>query len=129
MNVNKMVRRWARPIRDFALGLGLYVVVAVSCMSGISSPLEIFGGSAHARLFEPASDVANLAALEPELGVDSGSTTHVQFATTTLIAPVMLALAFASLFSLNMWFARHLRLAYRRSDRRSLRVENTRRET
>lgn len=104
MNRSKLMRRMAPAARDFLTGLLLFAGVA---MSGLIDTAERGSGwlttSAHARLFElemldgivEAASIAPVAAAQPQG-----------------LAMAVLALAFASLFAVNLWFARHIRRAH-----------------
>ena len=109
MNSSKLARRWARPARDFLLGLGIYGAVAVSGLVHAGGSTEIFGSAAHARLFEQPPEFA----VESAANAPSVSEIMTLAASSDMVTPVMLAVACATLFSLNMWFARHLRQLHR----------------
>ena len=49
MATNKLLRRYGRSARDFALGLGVF---AGAAMAGVASPGCLFSTAAHARRFE-----------------------------------------------------------------------------
>lgn len=98
--------RLARPVRDFLLGLTLFTVVAVTCLAGAPDCGGLISNPAQARLFEVepvAEDLAVAFALS-QAGAASMPSLAQQF-----MALSSLALAFASVFALNLWFARQLR--------------------
>lgn len=100
----RVPRRLGRPVRDFLLGLALFVATAASgVIETMPSGTGWFASAAHARLFELApSDVV----LEAML---SGP---VSWGGPQMLALASMAAAFASVFTLNMWLARHLRQAH-----------------
>ena len=120
MTARKLVRRWVRPTRDFLLGLGVYAAVGCSGLADAGAAAQLFGGAAHARLLEhpvalqPAqsADWAGIAIIGAPAG-DRLAALAVSSSMTSVMMSTIMALAFASLFSLNLWFARHLRHAYR----------------
>ena len=103
---NLFGRRLARPVRDFLLGLTLFTVVAVTCLAGAPDCGGLISNPAQARLFEVepvAEDLAVAFALS-QAGAASMPSLSQQF-----MALSSLALAFASVFAFNLWFARQLR--------------------
>lgn len=109
MTKAKLKRRFSRPVRDFALGL---TVFAGSSLSSATEWMQLTGlicGSAHARRVEvePMPAGAGLGdqtfdALSAMPGPSLGSLEHMSLFLT-------LALAFAAVFALNLWFARHVK--------------------
>jgi len=103
MNHHKLARRMVRPLRDFLIGLALFSGVALSgvldvCQGGVCQG-GLFASSAHARMFtpEPKSDPGDRSSIEPTS--PAGQPT---------LALASLAVAFATLTALNLWFARHI---------------------
>ncbi len=87
----RSARRLARPVRDFLTGLLIFCVLAGA---GVLQPTGAWlTTSAQAEVATLTS--ARLAASPHEV-----------------ITLICLALSFASLFTLNLWFARHVRQAH-----------------
>ena len=107
MRMGKLARRFARPLRDFTLGLGLFA--GFTLLAGLPSDPStgLWIDAAHARLLElpPELPVLALAGLEP-IGL-AAEAWQPELATTLIFAVVC-----SSLLALNLWFARHLRRAY-----------------
>ncbi len=97
MKRNKLMRRMVRPACDFLLGLSVFTALASSSLA--STPL-VAGG---APILEPDNQAWHMAFGSPD---------------QQLLLMIVFALVFASLVSLNLWFARHLRRAYARPGRR-----------
>ncbi len=98
--------RFARPVRDFLLGLTLFTVVAVTCLAGAPDCSGLISNPAQARMFEVepvAEDLAFAYALSHANAASMPSVSQ------QLMALTSLALAFASVFAFNLWFARQLR--------------------
>jgi hypothetical protein len=109
LNQTKLARRMARPIRDFLLGLLLFAVVAGS---GIVDMTPASHGwltsAAHAsrlEIFEPAD-----AMMQAVAAVEAPAAPGLRIAQISTL--LSLALAFASLFAANLWFARHVQRAH-----------------
>jgi hypothetical protein len=121
MTIRKLARRWKRPARDFALGLGLYAVFALSGITELVSSGHLFGSSAQAQLLE-ASELEAVKAFTADWSTTVQSlAASVELRQRAMITSAMFAFAFASMFALNMWFGRHLRfvhLAHVRASRR-----------
>ena len=116
MNPKKLKRRMARPIRDFLAGLLIFTAVALSGMIELpTSATSWISSAAHARLLEAQAPDAGLRQfLVPATGIELTNNNQQQQQLQVLIS---LALAFSTLFAMNLWFARHLRhahAAYRR---------------
>ncbi len=111
MTRSKFARRMARPVGDFLFGLGLFgAVVLPSLLEASRSGGGWLASSAHAHLFEiqMMDRMFEMAAIAPVSAGQPG-----------VLAVICMAMAFASLFSLNLWFARHVRKAhasYRRAE-------------
>ena len=107
MRTSKIVRRWMRPARDFLLGMAVFAVIAICGMTDSGGPAQLLGGPAHARFEYPA--VVSVELLPTDMPMKAPDTdSQLQLASTAT-----LALAFAMLFALNLWFARHLRTVAR----------------
>jgi hypothetical protein len=104
MTRSKFSRRMARPFGDFLVGLCLFGALALPVGLEASQP----GGgwlatSAHARHLE----------LElMDRMIEMVTVAPVPAAGPSLLAVVCMGVAFASLFSMNLWFARHVRAAH-----------------
>lgn len=97
MNQIKLSRRTRRLIRDFALGLALFVALAMSGLIELGGFMNWIAATAHAGLQpEPEGPVMQSLLATAQVGV------HLQ-----VMALFSMALAFASLFALNLWFAKH----------------------
>lgn len=101
MNQTKLVRRLALPVRDFAAGLSLFLLVAASS-AGVAptSGAGWIATSAQAHFVKVDNMDGMIGAIlaVPAVAGPNG-----------LMATLCLALAFASLFALNLWFARHVK--------------------
>ncbi len=127
MNHTKRVRRMARPVRDFLAGLALFTVVAGT---GVVDQAPVGAGwiatAAQAGRLETQTVDPSL---EPFLveapAVQAGGSqgTGAQFRASErqqqVLILISLALAFATVFALNLWFARHVRRARATYRRRS----------
>ncbi len=97
MKRNKLMRRMIRPTCDFVLGLAVFTALASSSLA--STPLV----AGTAPILEPDNQAWHVAFGSPD---------------QQLLLMIVFALFFASLVSLNLWFARHLRRAYAHRGRR-----------
>lgn len=108
MKTSKWVRRFAKTVRDFALGLGLFAAVS------LPGAFSLFSTAAHARRFEeeplPLVQLATPPVEASKLATGLSPTHH-------MMVFVTLAVAFATLFALNLWFARHVRRVHASSRR------------
>ena len=112
MKTTKLARRWSRPARDFLAGLAVFAVIAAVAMIDNVGPGQFFASSAHARLLEyPQAVPAELAI--PGLGASTELETGAAVPVRRMASVATLALAFAGMFALNLWFARQLRIAAR----------------
>jgi hypothetical protein len=114
MATNKLISRYRRSARDFALGLGVF---ATAGLADLASPGCFFSTAAHARRFEE----------EPlSLAIGQSPDAMTAFHTLTrggsgghqLMVIATLAVAFATMFALNLWFARHVRRVHVSARRR-----------
>lgn len=96
MNSRRALPRVSRVVRDFLLGALLFAVIAAH-LAGFDTT----GLSAHAAELPWPPEFATLDAVPP-VSLAAGGTVHIP-------ALVTLGLACASLFALNLWFARHVR--------------------
>ena len=112
MNTTKLARRWTRPARDFLAGLAAFAVIATVVMIDNVGPGQFFGSSAHARLLEYPQPVPAELSI-PGLGASPEVKTGPADPVHQMASVVTLALAFAAMFSVNMWFARQLRITAR----------------
>jgi hypothetical protein len=101
MNQTKLGRRAKRIIRDFVVGLVLFLVIAVSGAIERGGGADWVAGTAHAGFFH----------LEPHDSVRHGfeAIGAPVKAHQRLMTLFSMALAFASMFALNLWFVRHVR--------------------
>jgi hypothetical protein len=97
-------RRVARPVADFLVGLLLFgAFLLPAWMEASKAGGSRLAGAAHARLLEfglrdhmiGLAAIAAVPAPEP-----------------SVVAVVCVGMAFASLFAVNLWFARHVRAAH-----------------
>ncbi len=100
----KFGRRLARPLRDFLLGLTLFAVVAVTGLAGAPDCSGLISNPAQARMFEIEPVAEDLAA-----AFAMGNGVVMQSVSQQFMALFSLALAFASVFAFNLWFARQLK--------------------
>ena len=116
MKPKKLARRMAKPIRDFLAGLLIFTAVALSGMIELpTSATSWISSAAHARLLEAQAPDAGLEQfLVPATGIELTNNNQQQ----QVQVLISLALAFSTLFAMNLWFARHLRLAHAASRRR-----------
>ena len=105
MIIAKLGSRVPRPVRDFFLGLTLFTVVAVTSLVGAPSCHDLLSSTAHARFYELEPVAVDLeqaeSVMQMRVGVSHPSLQHVMMAS--------LALTFAGVFALNLWFARNLK--------------------
>ncbi len=107
----KLVRRMARPARDFALGLLLFCAFAVSGFADMTGPTLQFAGSAHAGWFDELPITAT-AEIQRAVGMAGARLEPAAGALRQALAVMSLACAFALTVAVNLWFARHLRRAH-----------------
>ena len=107
MSISKFVRRYYKASRDFALGLSLFSLVA---LPGVVSNCSIFT-TAHAKRYE--GEQLPLVAL-PTPDVTAALPQAVVSGWSQMTVFVTLAIAFASIFAVNLWFARHVRRVHSR---------------
>ena len=115
MTTGKFSRRMRRPLRDFCLGLGLFIVVSASGMVNTGPSYSLFAESAHAGWLDIPADAVD-AALDLEAVPGELERTVWRVAETGIMAVVL-----SGLLALNLWFARHLRrnaVAARRLEQR-----------
>lgn len=93
-------RRVARPLRDFATGFVLFCLLAGPGILGPESVGAVLSMSAQAQIH--LAEQMDEATMGVVATVAAGSPHG-------LITLFSLALAFASLFTLNLWIARHVR--------------------
>lgn len=107
MSKARLTRRLVRPVADFALGLALFGALVASGVVDWSTPGGLIAGSAHAGWLEEIPKA--IAGIERAVELAG---TRIEPAASTLhhwLTVMSLALAFASMFAVNMWFIRHLR--------------------
>lgn len=100
---------WSQPLRDFATGLALFVVLALPGFGLCSGGAAGFLGESALAHYE-VREVEGI--LEAVLQVSASP----QFAGAMNFAS--LAFAFASLFTLNVWLLRHVRHMHVTSQRK-----------
>lgn len=114
MTTTKWMRRYGRSAQDFALGLAAFSTAA---LTGGAGPCGFFSTAAHARRFEE-----EILPLVPVSGSETVQAFHAATPAWTMTHQVMvfatLAIAFASMFALNLWFARHVRRVHGSIQRR-----------
>ena len=107
-------RRLPRSFRDFLLGLTLFIVVAITGLAGAPTGSGFISNAAHAQYYEIATATKEMASAfgagHARLGGDAFR--------QQLLVLSSLALAFAGIFALNLWFARHLRRVHATDRRR-----------
>ncbi len=116
MTTAKLKRRFSRPVRDFALGLTVFAGSSLACGTNWIENTGVLSGAAQAGRFEEdaisiGAQVSGAVIAMP--GPVLGSPEHMSMF-------LSLALGFAGVFALNLWFARHVQrvhASYRR-DRR-----------
>ena len=101
----KFGRRLARPVRDFLLGLTLFAVVAVTGLAGAPDCSGLISNPAQARMFEIEPVAEDLAFA---YAMSQANAASMQSVAQQFMALFSLALAFASVFAFNLWFARQL---------------------
>ncbi len=110
----KLIRRYYRTARDFVVGLAAF---HFAVLAGLASPCDWLSTAAHARRFEeeplPMASglISNIVPASPTGSLGWSSTHHAMMFLT-------LAVAFATMFALNLWFARHVRRVHASSRRR-----------
>jgi hypothetical protein len=105
MLMSKLARKFAVPMRDFMLGLGIFVVVAFVCTGVSIVDGHIVFDVAHARFLEPAGTAKIVTvAVDPNSAFNREAQRMLTFG--------LLAVTFALLFAVNLGFVRHLRRAY-----------------
>lgn len=102
MMQHKLARRFARPARDFMFGMVLFLAIAVSGVVRTSSSSGLIASSAYAGLLEEEP------AAQPQFGAERQVVAPLDMRQQAM-ALASLALAFSTLFAMNLWFARHLR--------------------
>ncbi len=109
--MNKLVKRISRPVRDFLTGLGLFGFVTTASATGWLHWTGICSNAQAGRLEDdPALFVAS-GMKAVTAGASAGSFEQI----STLLS---LGLAFAAVFALNLWFARHVQRVHASSRRK-----------
>jgi hypothetical protein len=111
MSRSKLARKLAVPMRDFMLGLGIFLVLAFVCTGVSVVDGHIAFDVAHARFLEPAGTAEMVTVTDASVG---------QFGRELQRAVTfgLLAMTFALMFAVNVWFVRHVRRAYSGSGRK-----------
>lgn len=102
MTSTKFKRRFSRPVRDFALGLTVFAASSLACGTNWMEKSGVLSGAAQAGRFEEQVNGEQVfGAVTAMPGAVLGSLEHMSVF-------LSLALGFAGIFALNLWFARHV---------------------